>query len=63
MPPRAHFFVPVGRAFIDFLRAIGYYLYIRRRAQRREERGPFPFSGMAGEAACLTQGEAGAKNL
>lgn len=45
MPPRAHFFVPVGRA------------------QRREERGPFPFSGMAGEAACLTQGEAGAKNL
>lgn len=37
--------------------------YIGRRMQRREERGPFPFSGMAGEAACFTQGGVGDENL
>ena len=36
--------------------------YIGCRMQRREERGPFPFSGKAGETACFTQG-AGAENL
>ena len=38
------------------------YNYIGCRMQRREERGPFPFSGHAGETACFTQG-AGAENL